>query len=87
MFPFIKQLRDAEAETASYLASLSNPVNFYYDWTEDANGNPTLSSDDEGNLVQLCKRCAAPHLASGDIQHAQSGDSDSVCELCEATND
>jgi hypothetical protein len=86
MFPFLKQLRAAEAETASYLASLSNPVNFYYDWTADANGKPTLSSDTEGNLVQLCKRCAAPHLADGNVDLASQGDYGSICELCEQEN-
>lgn len=56
-------------------------VNFYYDWTGD------LSSDPEGNLVQLCRDCLKSYLADEhDLQPAQSGDYDSECEYCDARN-
>jgi hypothetical protein len=52
-------------------------VNYYY--------SDALTSDTEGNLVQLCRDCAATHRA--DVQWAARGDEESLCELCEAAND
>jgi hypothetical protein len=56
-------------------------IAYYYDLTEDH----ALSSDPEGNLVQLCERCARKHRA--DVQLAQSGDDLCSCELCDETDE
>jgi hypothetical protein len=58
-------------------------VHSYYDWTEPKQH----SADDEGNLVQLCDRCARPLLNTGDIALAQNGDEYSSCERCGAPQD
>lgn len=51
-------------------------VNYYY--------SDELTSDTEGNLVQLCYGCAAAN--PDNIEWAQRGDEDSECEECDATN-
>ncbi len=56
-------------------------VNYYYDYSD----GQTLSNDPEGNLVQLCAACAQRH--KDDILLAQTGDVESVCELCDATQE
>lgn len=52
-------------------------VNYYY--------SDELTNDDEGNLVQLCRGCAAQNRDQ--IQWASRGDDQSACELCRASND
>jgi len=52
-------------------------VNRYY--------SDELTSDDEGNLVMLCREHAAKNRAI--IQWASRGDEESECELCDASND
>lgn len=54
-------------------------INYFYDWSE---GEDRLSSDPEGNLVQLCARCADKHWQI--VSLAQRGDAESCCELCDA---
>jgi hypothetical protein len=54
-------------------------VRYYYDLSGQ------LSADPEGNLVQLCTRCAAAHIA--EVQPAARGGEESECELCGAAND
>ena len=54
-------------------------VNFYYDDSGD------LTSDTEGNLVQLCRSCARLHADA--VQWASRGHDQSECELCGASND
>jgi hypothetical protein len=52
-------------------------VNFYY--------SDDLTSDTEGNLVQLCRECAKTNRDKA--TWASRGDDQSICELCEACND
>lgn len=54
-------------------------VAYYYDLSGE------LSSDHEGNLVQLCERCRQRH--ADDVQLAQAGDDESSCELCDESDD
>lgn len=55
----------------------------YYDltWTPETGGQHT--SDTEGQLVQLCRRCAG--AAGRDVAWAADGDELSQCEGCGAT--
>lgn len=55
-------------------------VNTYYDLSPDKD----LSTDPEGNLVMLCRDCAWLH--EDQVQWASRGDSESICELCDADN-
>lgn len=55
----------------------SELVNSYY--------SDELTSDTEGNLIQLCRSCAAANRAV--IQWAARGHAQAECELCPATND
>jgi hypothetical protein len=50
--------------------------NWYYDFTEDGQ----YTNDDEGCLVQLCRKHARDPLAAGDIQWASRGDESTCCE-------
>lgn len=56
----------------------SSMIHYYYDLTADH----ILTTDSEGNLVQLCESCARMH--QNHIALAQTGDADSVCEQCGA---
>lgn len=58
-------------------------INTYYDltWTPENGGKHT--SDTEGQLVQLCRSCAAQ--AGGEVVWAGAGDELSACEACDAT--
>lgn len=58
-------------------------ISYYYDltWTPENGGAHT--NDTEGQLVQLCPRCAAQ--AGGEVAWAGAGDELSVCEKCDAT--
>ncbi len=53
-------------------------VNYYY--------SDELTSDNEGNLVQLCRECAKSNADK--IALAATGDEDSICEVdgCNAKN-
>jgi hypothetical protein len=53
-------------------------VRYYYDLSGQ------LSDDPEGNLVQLCTRCAAQHIA--EVQPAAAGEEGAVCELCDGAD-
>jgi hypothetical protein len=57
-------------------------IHTYYDltWTPEDGGKYT--TDTEGQLVQLCSRCAAQ--ADAEVAWAADGDELSVCEACEA---
>lgn len=52
-------------------------VNFYY--------SDELTSDTEGNLVQLCRACAGKHIDI--VEWASRGDEECECELCGKAND
>jgi hypothetical protein len=61
-------------------------IQFYYDLTWEPGTGGAFSSDTEGQLVTLCRACAAE---AGD-QVAWAGDADedtAVCETCGARND
>lgn len=51
-------------------------VNYYY--------SDELTNDTEGNLVQLCRKCADKNRNV--IEYAQRGDEESECELCDTCN-
>lgn len=59
-------------------------VNSFYDWTEDKR----FTSDDEGNLVNLCIDHATGPLFQGLIDLAERGHADAGCEHegCRANN-
>lgn len=56
-------------------------VNYYYDNTEERKH----TDDDEGNLVQLCGKCA--HELRHEVSFAQDGDEYNICEKCEREQD
>jgi phosphoglucomutase len=60
-------------------------VNRYYDVTDDKQ----YTTDDEGNLVMLCREHAAQLQARDEVEWAGRGDEYSACEFgdCEAAND
>ncbi len=64
------------ATRAQILASqATRPQTAHYYYSD------ALSSDSEGNLVQLCDAHATQHCAV--VQFASQGDSDCKCELCD----
>lgn len=52
-------------------------VSYYY--------SDELTSDTEGNLVQLCRACADRNHAA--VEWAGAGHEQAECELCGASND
>lgn len=63
-------------------------VNLYYDWTWVPGKGGALTSDTEGNLVQLCQQHAAVAIQRGQVSKAANGDEESHCEYdgCEVRN-
>lgn len=60
-------------------------VQFFYDLTWEPGKGGEFSNDPEGQLVQLCRVCAAE--AGDQVEWAGAGDADCECEQCEARND
>jgi hypothetical protein len=58
-------------------------IAFYYDLTWAPERGGTYTNDAEGQLVQLCRRCA--RAAGHEVAWAGAGDELSQCEGCDAT--